>query len=300
MKRRAGTFILVITLLLWFLLAWLGWALVFASSEASAQLASGSGTSFADRILFAGQTLVGGASDLAAGSGGWRVAALAATAHGLFLASLSIAYLIPVVSAVAEKRKLAGHIATLGRSPDEIVVRAWNGRDFGDLNLHLVNLVPEITLLAQRHLAYPLVHHFHSSARYWACAPAVAALDEAMTMLSYGVPREHRPDAVALRTARAAVLELLETLQEEFLDNVPDPPPPPDLEVLREYGVPVHDDGRFQDRLDVLAPRRALLRAMVEQDGWAWDEVAEGDPTRDPSLDDTFDPAQESPLRPVG
>ena len=302
MLRRGGPLTVLLTLGTWFLLSWAGWSLIFVSSTDSLLfLSAGSDTTVLDRVLFAGSAVVGGVGmDVSPASAPWHLAALAANVHGLFMLGLGIAYLIPVASAVAEKRKLAGHISTLGTSPAEMLARSWDGRKFGDLNLHLLALVPELALLAQRHLAYPLVHYFHSSTRIWATAPSIAALDEALTLLWYGVAPEHRPDGVACRSARAAVLELVDTLRTNFIHHVPEPPPPPDLTRLAACGIPVVDQAEFEAEIEQLRNRRALLRAYVEHDGWTWDDVVEVAPEKDPSLDDTLDPSQESPLQPVG
>ena len=287
----AGTMILVATMLLWFLVAWAGWALILGSATQD---------TFGERLLEAGTILLGGLGGHTTGmADGWRVVSLIATAHGLFLASLTIAYLIPVIAAVTEKRQLAGHVSTLGASPPEIVTRAWNGNGFGHLELLLINLVPEISLLAQRHMAYPLVHYFHSTVRYRAAAPTLAALDEALLMLEHGVVPHRQPDMVAVRTARAAILELLETLQHDFLRTSADPPPVPDLRCLQDAGVPTVDQADFAKAVEEQSQRRAMLRAMVEHDGWCWDHVADPDPPADPSLDDSFNPADERPLEPV-
>ena len=287
----AGTTITVSTMLLWFLVAWAGWALILGSATTD---------TFGERLLEAGTILLGGlGGDNTGMADGWRVVSLIATAHGLFLASLTIAYLIPVVAAVTEKRQLAGHISTLGVTPPEIVTRAWNGKGFGHLEMLLINLVPEISLLAQRHMAYPLVHYFHSAVRYRAAAPTVAALDEALAMIELGVQRDVRPDMVAVRTARAAIGELLETLENDFLHAAETPPPVPELACLVDAGIPTVPQEEFAAAMEEESYRRALLLAMVEHDGWCWDHVAE--PER-PGSDEaeTFNPADEKPLQPVG
>lgn len=298
--RRIGPLTLLLTLAVWLALAWAGWACVLASSTASVRLAAGHGAApLGERILFAGASIIGRVQWTEPGSGVWRVVALAASLHGIFMLSLSVSYLVPVASAVAEKRKLAGHISTLGTSPVEIVLQAWNGRDFGELHQHLIALVPDVSLLAQRHLAYPLVHYFHSSARVWAAAPALAGLDDALTLLWYGVEPDRRPDAVALRTLRTAILELLDTLRADFLRTLPEAPPAPDLGAVRRGGVPVVDDAAFREDVETLSRRRALLRALVEHDGWQWDDVVMANPDSEPTVDDDIDPSDEAPLRKV-
>jgi len=67
---------------------------------------------------------------------------------------------------------------------------------------------------------------------------AVVVLDESMTVLRFGVPDEDQPDAVLVENARSASQNYLETLNNAFIDPAERVPPPPDLDRLREEGVP--------------------------------------------------------------
>lgn len=289
--RRMGTVLLVGTLLTWIGTVMLGWTLVFCGAPGAVHDDHGRPASTTSRVYFTGSALLGRVgTEYAPGGNVWQLYALAAGANGLILAGLGIAYLIPVVDAVTSKRKLAGWICTLGVTPHQILRTAWNGQGFGQLDLQLVGMTPDVALLGQRLLAYPLVHYFHSSERFRAAAPSLAALDESLTLLRYGVAPEARPDAVTLHAVRAAIAELLDTIEKNFLRaDIPEAPPAPGLRLLADAGVPVVDDDEFRSAVDALAHRRALLRALVEHDGWDWDVVYQPDLGLRLGLDDTWD-----------
>ena len=54
-------------------------------------------------------------------TGAWRVVTMVASASGLMIVTLSITYLVPLLSAVVEKRALAGRISILGSTVPEMV-----------------------------------------------------------------------------------------------------------------------------------------------------------------------------------
>jgi hypothetical protein len=205
------------------------------------------------------------------------VATVVAAANGFFFVTLAVAYLLPLITAVIEKRQLAAYLTALGRRPEEMLVQAWTGRDFGVLPTHLVALVPMLTLLSQRHLAYPILHYFHSLERETAIGPSVAALDEALTLIEYAVAPELRPDSTALRPLRWSVGLFLKTLESEFLTPGDEAPPLPALGPLGDAGIRTLSAGDFRSAAAALAQRRRLLLALVEQSGWTWEDAMEGE-----------------------
>lgn len=79
-----------------------------------------------------------------------------------------------------------------------------------------------------------MLHYFHSADRTSALAPAVAVLDDALTLLRHGVARPHRLEGVTLCAATQAVEALVEALYAAHIDPVDDPPGPPELQVLHQ------------------------------------------------------------------
>ena len=270
----AGVGTVVTTVGAWIALTLVGWSLVFHGAE-SAVIDGGEPASTLDRVYFAGSSLFTlGLGEVIPEGTLWRLLAMVAAGNGLLLVTLSIAYFLPVMSSVAEKRQLAGYITALGASTEGIVARTWGRDRKAVLEQHLVTITPMLGLLAQRHLTYPALHSFHGLRRSQAAAPSIAALDDCLTVLHCCTPEDERPDPLALEPARAAVLELLETLASAFIEPAYEPPPPPSWDRLRESGVDLVDRTEFHRLFAVHGERRRLLAALVTRSGWTWEHVS--------------------------
>jgi hypothetical protein len=266
-----GFAIVLFTVSLWLGLDWLGWTLVMGL-DPGAVVASQGGqpAGFWERAYFAGSLLITvGNSDYRAGGQVWQVITDVAAANGFTLVSLIITYLLPLVSGVRQRREVAVYISTLGRTPQEILLRAWNGSDFGRLPDHLVALTMPMVSLGQGHLAYPVLHCFHSPDREAAIAPSLALLDESLTLLE-GVAPGLRPDPVTRYPLQGAIEQLLSTLEEAHVEPESVPPKPPSLEALREAGIQTESDEEMERRAATLSRRRRLLLGLVEDEGWKW------------------------------
>lgn len=274
LRYSAGPTILLVTLLAWLLLLWIGWTLIFGA-QAGAVLHGPTGrpAGFVDRLYFTGYTLFTlGIGDMVPRAGLWQVATTVATVNGFFVATLSVAYVIPTLAAAVEKHRLAAWIATLGRTPSEILARAWDGKTFAGLDGHLTALVPAIELHAQRHHAYPVVHYFHGADRRVSVATSIAALDEAVGLLLYAVPSTARPSTTTLRAIRTAVTDLLDTLGTGFVTERPEAPPKPVHGLLEGVNIELVPGGLARVGED--GDRRARLLAFVRDGGGAWFEDA--------------------------
>jgi hypothetical protein len=115
--RRAGVAVLLCSILGWIVLVWAGWSLVFSAAEAAVvDAVTGAPASVEQRIYFAGYTLLTlGNGDFRPDGPLWRMATVLAAGNGFGLVTLSISYLVPVVSAATEKRQLAAHLHALTR-----------------------------------------------------------------------------------------------------------------------------------------------------------------------------------------
>lgn len=266
---------ILLTALTWILLTFVSWVLIFcASGDSLVSSTSEQPADFWDRVYFTGYTLVTlGLGDYKPKGSIWQLATVLEAGNGFFIVTLAITYLIAVAAAVTQKRQLALYISCLGRTPEEIVIQAWNGNDFGGLTQHLVTLAPLLTLYGQSHLAYPVLHYCHSVERQTTAEIYIAVLDEALTLLATGVKPEHRPDATTLYVTRQALTKFLDTLQSAFIKPTAIAPPLPRLEPLRANGIPTVSDEDFQIAVDDIQKRRQLLLALVKSDGWSWEAV---------------------------
>ncbi|HEX2254826.1 MAG TPA: two pore domain potassium channel family protein [Thermoanaerobaculia bacterium] len=277
-----GVLLLVAMALFWLGGLWLAWTLVFTSSPQAVLDTEGMPVRFVDRLAFTGWVLVtlGVPGGLEAGSRAWELLVPVAAGSGFVMITLAISYLLPVIAAATEARQLALQISSLGGTAAAIARRGWNGRDFAALDRYFAAFTAAVTLLAERHLTYPTLHYLHALRRESAIAPSLAALDEALLVIDAACAPETRGDATVRGVLRAAISQELSTLRAVSVTRADDQPSPPapDLEPLRHLGTPLLPAASFDHALERTAGRRRLLRALVRQEGWRWDDVRAAGP----------------------
>jgi hypothetical protein len=273
--RVAGTPLTMNAMAIWLALLWAGWALVFcADPTAVVDSDTGVPARVWDRVYFAGNTMFSlGTGEFVAHGAPWRIASVIALINGLFLVTLAITYIIPVATAATERRRTAALISSLGTRPDDVVRDAWEGDSVGALRHYLMTLAPDVVLLAQRHLAYPVLHYFHSAHVHTAAAPMIARLDEVVSLLRGALREPADVDVYVTRPLHEALTQFLNTLGSAFVDAAETPPPPPSLNRLRNAGLDVVSDEEYADFLKAHDQRRALLLGLVHNDGWTWADV---------------------------
>ena len=268
----AGTVVLLGTMLIWVTLLWSGWTFIFASSpEAVIVERDQVPASLAGRIYFAGFVVFTlGVGDLVPGSGAWQVTTAVATFLGLSVVTLSITYLVSVVSAAVSRRALAREIHLSGETGTEIVLLHWTGRRVSEqLGSLATTLSSQILKTSQQHLAYPVLHHFHAAGEASSAPRALAALDDALVVLSVGLRQEARPGADTLTRLRRALEHYADTVQAEA-KQPPRDPPLPDLAPLRAAGVPVVSDAELALAVTPHLDRRRKIDELVRADAWSW------------------------------
>lgn len=272
-----GTTIVMLTLTLWITLLWLGWWVLFSADPGSVvesitkQPVGGWG-----RFYFTGFTVFTlGVGDYVASNDMWRVVTAVASGSGLILITLSITYLVPVVSAVTGKRRVAGTIAGLGMTPHELVIHAWDGKGFDGLAQPLSSLQADIEDIHQKHGAYPVLHYFHNRQRREQIALMLATLDEAIQLLRSGVAESARPRWMLHEPTRASMGELLLMLEDDFVQPASEPPPITPLDPLREAGVPVVSEEQYETAMHQERDRRRRVRGFVQDAGWSWSDVTD-------------------------
>ncbi|CAN5747595.1 potassium channel family protein [soil metagenome] len=273
-----GTATLLLIIGLWTSALWLGWTLFFMSDlNAVVSSSSGEPTGFVERAYFVGYTLITlGNGEYQPQVGFWQIMTLLAASLGFFVITLAITFLLSVLPAVVGKRQLASYIASLGLAPADIVLGAWDGDSCDALTQHLSTLNEALGKVAQQHLAFPILHYFHSGERRTALPLRVAALDEALGCLFYGL-EGCQSTAHRLQPLRESVGSLLETLQNGFIGGHDDTPPPTPLEPLREGGLETKAQADYHRALDEKTERRKLLHGYVVKDGWEWQDIFKGE-----------------------
>ncbi|WP_226006944.1 potassium channel family protein [Natrinema salinisoli] len=275
----AGPLILILTLAMWIGLIWIGWTIIF-SSEPLAVVSSRTGgpADWWGRFYYVAYTMfTDGNGDYTPVYGGdvWEVASAFTTATGMAFVTLGVSYVLTVLGAVSDKRSFASTVTGLGERSEALVRTGWTGEDFQGVDLVLESLASELSLLAEQHKAYPILHYYHSEQADRASAVAVPIFDEALMLLRYGVPDEHSPDPAVVETGRSSAQSYLETLDTAFIDPAPSVPRAPDLDRLRDDDIPTVSDQEFAEALAEVTDRRRQLLAVVKADAWEWPPVEE-------------------------
>jgi hypothetical protein len=273
----AGMFTVSAWLLGWIGFLWVGNYLIFLSDPA-AVLLSGSKipASPLERFYFSGYVLsTMGNGDMYPNGDGWKIYTGILSFSGFIIITLGITYLVPVLSAEMRKRQTSIFIHSLGTSPEDILLNAWNGQNFNALAEHFATLTEYIMEQAQNHIAYPVLHNFHSHLNREALAINLVTLDEALTTLMLYTPEYIVPHKQKIYPLRFAITDYLATLSKAFIRPSENEPGAVTLEKLRKYKIPLKQhNSEVAFKLEKLQLRRKLLLGMLENDGWHWGNIS--------------------------
>jgi hypothetical protein len=281
-RTLAGPTILALGITMWIAALWVGWTLVFAgAADALTDTIDGGPVSWVERFYFVGYTLFTmGNGDFAPRDGVWQVATALTTASGMLFVTLIITYVLSVLDAVTQKRTFASDVSGLGTRGEHIVREGWNGDTFAGVDLPLNTITSELNELTANHKAYPILHYFYTDQRETAAVLSVAALADAVTLWQRGIPEGNGPSLTVLGSAQSSLQNYLDMIHTSFVTPSDENPPPPDLAVLRDAGVPTVSDDEFTDSLAELEDRRRTLLGLIEADArqWpgTWDDSASG------------------------
>lgn len=269
-----GPFVLSLIVILWVAMLWLGWTLIF-SGDARSILHSSTNMPadwparfhFVDYLLF-----TAGLGDYAPNGRTWQILAILTNMTGLLLATLAITYILSIITAVVQKRAFASQVSGLGRNAAEIVESGWNGRDLRDLNLPLSALASQLQV-AQQYRAYPVLQYYHPARPEKSPAVAAALFDDALTLIRFCVPPEHRPSRAVIRSARSLIESFFETAPPAFIHSAPEAPPAPNIAAVANLGIPTLPQGQFREDVQAPSQRRQRMLGLLKNNGWRWEDT---------------------------
>lgn len=262
--QGAGHLILIAVVLAWLVLIWSGFALWFLSEPASViSSTSKQPAGLVAKLAFTAGALAGAGAGFVASSGGWEALNNLAAILGLSWATLTLTYLLQVVTAASQRRALALRILGIADDPVAMAAIGAGRDDLGQLGQHLTNITQDVALMARYHEALPTLRHFHTGRRLDAIEIGLAVLDEALTILAAA----HRGLPPVARPMRTAIHEFLRTTNEHVDAPAPEPPP---LARLRESGIDVGEE-RLHRATEAVTDHRRALHALLRQRGWSWE-----------------------------
>ena len=259
-------------MLLWIGLLWAGWTLLFLSGDRGViDSSTGAAANTAQVVYYVAFTIFTlGVGDFVPGGDGWRLLTAVATFPGCSWTpsrSPTSCRWCPRWCSGAPSRCRR---TRWGPRPGPLS-RGWNGEAFSPAFLQqLITLIGHLATTAEQHLAYPVLRYFHTADRYRAASLVVAALDDAMLVMSAAVAPSARLDDSAVRPVREVISRYVQTATLAGVVTDVDPPPAPDLSPLTAAGVPVVSDTALGAAALEQAERRQALRRLVEADGWSW------------------------------
>ncbi|OJF97139.1 ion channel [Alkalibacterium sp. 20] len=267
-----GPIILVVTLLSWVLFLWVGITLIYSGDPASIiDIRSGGPIIWYERVYFTGYTLFTlGIGDYSPQPGFWQMITAATSGMGILFLTLGASYVINVVNAVVKKRSFARSITGLGMTSEEIARSAWDGKDFHQLDLVLMNASSDISELTQQHQAYPLLHYYHSRNPEEASAIGVAVLDDLLSLLHFGLKDKGAVNVILVQATRSSIETYLDTLTSVFIHSSEKEPNRPSIKRLDDSGIPFVSEDVFQRELDAVIKRRMQLLGAVNSDNHDW------------------------------
>ncbi|GAA4427262.1 potassium channel family protein [Pontibacter saemangeumensis] len=270
----AGIVIVFSILLTWVLLLWAGNVFIYSSADdAIVNTTTKLPADLMERVYFTGYTLSTlGNGDFAAGTDGWRVFTAFISFSGLIFITIAITYMVPVLSAVTQRRALSIRIASIGNSPQRILLNNWNGENYKKLEGQFQNLTQEIIHQGQMHLSYPVLHYFQHEDKEASLLPNLAALDESITLLLLYIPEHMRPGDQYLIPLRKAITTFIGSLTSLYINPKNTDVPALQTNELQQAEVPLQQADMQQ--IEQLSKRRRALKAMVEYNGWQWKEIS--------------------------
>lgn len=271
----AGPAVVVTGFTAWMVVMWAGWSLVFlGGSDAVLAAQTRVPADWVERIYYAGFSMTTlGAGDYVASGAFWQILTVLAALSGFSAVTLTVTFLLSLLSAVAEKRAVADLLWSLGASPHGLITEQGTNGGTQQLLEYGPTLTQALASLAQKYTAYPLLQYYHATEPRVALSLRVAALSEALLFLESGALASSN-SAATVRPLRRSLDSLLTTLDQVYLPRIADAPELPDLRALARR-VRIDETADLAGAAAAQRPHRQLLLAFVERDGWSWRQVGE-------------------------
>lgn len=268
----AGPVILAITVLCWILFLWFGWTFLFyADPESILVKSTNSSPDFSDCFWYVAYTMFTvGNGDFTPQGDVWQVVSSLVAFTGMSMVTLSITYILQVISAVTNKRAFSSQVTSIGKTSEEFVIKQWTGDSFGAIELQLNSLSNQLAVLNEQHLAFPILHYYHAVRLEKSQDVAIAILDDALTLIKLGVEKKSHPAETILSSTRQSVDSFLTTVKMAFIRPAKNLPQAPDISQLEKKGVPVIPGQEFYEKLEKESDRRKLISGLINNGAWHW------------------------------
>ena len=264
----AGPFVLLSSILLWYCLIGLALLLIFSvQPDSVVHGSSNAPASLETRYYFINTTLSGlGYGDWVPSAFPWTLLATMGTLAGTVVLTVSLSYVLSVVSAAIDRKKLAQSVFGMGASVTQVIDNARLSDLRDSLKNHFLNTAGEIDHQRLKHLAYPILAYFHATSVDFSPARAVLLLADACFVLQVAAP-DHRAPVGVLQVANSSIHNFAQLhASGATVEQDPDCPAPL-LAAAVKQGAAINSE-EFKQALANYLPCRARLLALCRADGW--------------------------------
>lgn len=270
MLSLAGPVILFTTVFYWIILLLLGWVLIFYSDPNSIQPnPEKTLPGLVDYIWYiAYTTFTVGNGDFKPNGSTWQILSSLVAFSGMGMVTLTITYLMQVITAVNNKRSFASQVTSVGSTAEEFVKKQWTGDGFGAIELQLNSLNEQLARLSEQHLAFPILHYYHAERADKSLNLAIGILDDALTIIQLGVEEKYKPAETILASLRFSIDSFLTTLKMAFIHPADNTPENPNISGLKKNGIPIIPESDFNNKIKNEEDRRKLILGLINQGGW--------------------------------
>lgn len=208
--------ILIGIIVVWNLLFYLAYFLIFSSAGDALTHAKDRQVDNLDTLYYIGSTFSTlGMGDYQPTGFPWTMfTSLGATVVTL-LTTLSISYLIPVLSAVVERRALISSIDAVGESSEKIFESAWTGPDARAADSYIRSVADSLTQAAFKTHVYPVLRYYYFCDEQSSLSAAVLRLYDALLLQTISPKSDDHTPPVNLKI----LLNCVETYVRQVSDE---------------------------------------------------------------------------------
>lgn len=271
---HAGFYLLILFILIWVGFLTLSFFLLLQSDVDSIVNSSKIPASTFEKLYYAGFVLSTlGIGDFMPSNNAWRLVTDIYSFTGLILITMSVTYFIPVLSAIIKQRKLSINLSSLGKSPQEIVINAWNGKDYDFFKLQLLNFSDALLEHNQNHKAYPVIHYFHNNDKNHAIILQITRLNEAVFILENELKPEYAIPQQELSSIKTALNNYIKVIEDVSHLNIKKASPKlssKDLLDKKDMILASVNENHYSEQVQY---NRKVFSTLIERDGWTWEDV---------------------------
>lgn len=296
-----GPILLVLTVVVWAALLFLGSALI-AWPELGTGVRATSGTTptdFATALYYGGYSLTTlGTGNLVPETGPLKILMVLQALVGFSFVTLTITYFMSIYGALLRRNKLAQSLHQMSAGSGdaaELLVRVGPGGDFRAGSGQLSQVGRDVIDLLESHHLYPVLHYFRmADPRYSTARAAMLALDTAsLSRCALGSSHHEFARSAAVQVLWGGGLDLLDDTTKTFLpqksreeasqradDEEARQHYRSALRKLRAAGIETAEDPARgeEDYLELRGKWITRVRALAQFTGYRWEQISPAGP----------------------